>query len=145
MLPPTLTPDTVDLIRCARRRVESLERWTTGVFALDEDGLRISEEDLRHTPTSECSCWCAIGALITEHRLAWTYGKTPDLAAATQALAHAALAILPGIGGDDMLPGQIVAELNDRDYDPLTGELESAHLRHARVLSMFDHALADPA
>lgn len=144
MLPPTLTPDTVDLIRCARHRIESLERWTTGEFGLDVNGLRISEADLRHTPTRGCS-YCAMGALITEHRLAWTYGKIPDLAAATQALAHAALAILPGIGGDDMLPGQIVAELNDRDYDPLTGELESAHLRHARVLSMFDHALANPA
>lgn len=145
MLPSTLTPDTVDLIRGARRRIESLEHWTTGEFGLDVNGLRISEEDLGHTPTSECS-YCAMGALITEHRLAWrTYGKIPDLAADTLALAHAALAILPGIGGDDMLSGQIVAELNDRDYDPLTGELENPHLRHARVLSMFDHALANPA
>jgi hypothetical protein len=136
MLPPTLTPDTVDLIRCARRRVESLERWTTGEFGLDANGLRISEEDLRHTPTSACS-YCAMGALITEHRLAWIcYGKIPDLAAATEALAHAALKILPAIGGDDMVPGQIVAELNDRDFDPLTGELEDAHLRERHIQAL---------
>ena len=142
---PSLTPDTVDLIRSARRRLESLEHWTTGEFALDENGLRISEEALAHTPAGECSCWCAIGALITEHRLAWTYGKTPDLHAATQALADAALKILPSIGGGDMLPGQIVAELNDRNCAPVTYEFEHHHHRHARVLSMFDRALAHAA
>jgi hypothetical protein len=49
------------------------------------------------------------------------------------------------IGGDDMLSGQIVAEINDREFDPLTGALEDARLRHARVLSMFDRALSNAA
>lgn len=144
MRPPTLTADTVELIRSARRRIEPIERWTAGEFALDANGLRVSEEDLPNTLACECACWCAVGAVITEHRLACARGKTPDLHLAIQALAYAARQILPTLD-PDALPGQRVAELNDRDHNPLTGALECAHDRRARVLSMFDRALANPA
>ena len=139
-----LTPDTLDLIRNARRRVEPPERWTTGDFARDENGLGICQEALRDVPANECSCWCALGALITEHRIAWNCGRTPNLYDATQALARAARQIHPDIN-PNMSPDEIVTEFNDRDYDPRTHRLERREQHHARVLAMFDRALANAA
>lgn len=67
-----MTP--ADVLRAAKARIATPERWTQGTFARDRDGGAV---DMK-TEREEAVCWCSLGAI--------EYACDPDEAVSARAM-----------------------------------------------------------
>ena len=116
-----MTP--ADVLRAARERISTPERWTKGVYAIDSDGCAVDTSDRR------ACAWCALGALAASLPC-----RDPDILGMRTPLFDEARALLSA--GVPRNAGVRSCHWSVSFWNDAPGRT------HAEVLATFDRAIA---
>ena len=106
-----MTPDVARVLRAARERIATPERWTQGEYARDAYGEKMPENDF-----SGAYCWCSIGAIRGDS----AFNVSPEIQDAEDLLARV---------------------IGERTAFKLPDWNDATDRTHAEVLAAFDAAI----